>query len=72
MLKIHEKPRKEVEFRELTHGDTFMYKDDYYIRCDDIDDGVIDNAVDLSTGMHETFADTCPVCPIDLICEVEE
>ena len=74
MFTINKKPRKAVEFKELLPGATFEYKDDYYIRCDVVDDGVdniVNNAVDLSTGVHECFTRECIVYPINLVCEVE-
>jgi hypothetical protein len=52
-----------MKFASVARGDVFMHEDDVYIKIDPLPykNGVIINAIDLSTGEHASVEDTTGV-----------
>lgn len=59
--------QKAHEFREVTTGDVFMFKENLYMRIQNVNfcDGLRYNAVTLKDGFLMTFKDTDNVAVID-------
>lgn len=64
---VYNGQQKTHEFREVATGDVFMFKENLYMRIQNVSscDGLRYNAVTLKDGLLMTFRDTANVAVID-------